>query len=133
MYNGSFDLSNESKPIRDIAYDRLKHAIITGELPAGSRIVETTYAEQLHISRTPLREALSAFVDKTQEHVTGTVRLKLYKGNMINAGITSPYSLYSENLVTFGESDFNQAEAEGFINIWGLPTKVQALREQGKL
>ena len=58
MYNGSFDLSNESKPIRDIAYDRLKHAIITGELPAGSRIVETTYAEQLHISRTPLREAL---------------------------------------------------------------------------
>ena len=82
---------------------------------------------------TPLREALSAFVTKTQEHVTGTVRLKLYKGNMINAGITSPYSLYSENLVTFGESDFNQAEAEGFINIWGLPTKVQALREQGKL
>jgi DNA-binding GntR family transcriptional regulator len=58
MYNGSFDLSNESKPIRDIAYDRLKHAIITGELPAGARIVETTYAEQLHISRTPLREAL---------------------------------------------------------------------------
>ena len=58
MYNGSFDLSNESKPIRDIAYDRLKHAIITGELPAGSRIVETTYAEQQHISRTPLREAL---------------------------------------------------------------------------
>ena len=52
---------------------------------------------------------------------------------MINAGITSPSSLYSENLVTFGESDFNQAEAEGFINIWGLPTKVQALREQGKL
>ena len=82
---------------------------------------------------TPLREALSAFVTKTQEHVTGTVKLKLYKGNMINAGITSPYSLYSENLVTFGESDFNQAEAEGFINIWGLPTKVQALREQGKL
>ena len=53
--------------------------------------------------------------------------------DMINAGITSPYSLYSENLVTFGESDFNQAEAAGFINIWGLPTKVQALREQGKL
>ena len=58
MYSGTFELAEESKPIRDIAYDRLKHAIITGELPAGSRIVETTYAEQLHISRTPLREAL---------------------------------------------------------------------------
>lgn len=58
MYSGTFELAEESKPIRDIAYERLKHAIITGELPAGSRIVETTYAEQLHISRTPLREAL---------------------------------------------------------------------------
>ncbi|MBQ9196037.1 MAG: GntR family transcriptional regulator [Clostridia bacterium] len=58
MYTGTFELAEESKPIRDIAYDRLKHAIITGELPAGARIVETTYAEQLHISRTPLREAL---------------------------------------------------------------------------
>ena len=58
MYNGSFESVLESKPIRDIAYDKLKHAIITGELPAGSRIVETAFAEQLHISRTPLREAL---------------------------------------------------------------------------
>ena len=58
MYSGTFEPAAESKPIRDIAYDRLKHAIITGELPAGSRIVETTYAEHLHISRTPLREAL---------------------------------------------------------------------------
>ena len=75
---------------------------------------------------TPLREALSAFVDKTQEKVTGTVKLKLYKGNIIPAGMTSPYSLYSENLVTFGESDYDQAQAAGFINLWGLPTKVQA-------
>ena len=82
---------------------------------------------------TPLREALSAFVEKTQEYVTGTVKLKLYKGNIIPAGTTSPYSLYSEELVTFGESDYNQAQAEGFINLWGLPTTVQALREQGKL
>ncbi len=58
MYSDTFEVAQESKPIRDIAYDRLKHAIITGELPAGARIVETTYAEQLHISRTPLREAL---------------------------------------------------------------------------
>lgn len=81
----------------------------------------------------PLREALSAFVTKTQEHVTGTVKLKLYKGNIINAGITSPESLYSENLATFDESDYDQMDAQGFINLWGLPDKVQALREQGKL
>ena len=82
---------------------------------------------------TPLREALSAFADKTQEHVTGEVKLKLYKGNIINAGITSPCSLYSENLVTFEESDYNQNDATGFINLWGLPNTVQALREQNKL
>ena len=75
---------------------------------------------------TPLREALSAFVTKTQEHVTGTVRLKLYKGNMINAGVWSPYSLYSEEIATFGESDYNQADATGFINLYGLPIAVQA-------
>ncbi len=81
----------------------------------------------------PLREALSAFADKTQEHVTGTVKLKLYKGNIINAGVTSPETLYSENLVTFEESDYDQGQAGGFINLWGLPDTVQALREQGKL
>ena len=81
----------------------------------------------------PLREALSAFVDKTQEYVTGTVKLKLYKGNIIPAGMTSPYTLYSEELATFDESDYDQKESAGFINLWGLPTTVQALREQGKL
>ena len=81
----------------------------------------------------PLREALSAFALKTQEHVTGTVKLKLYKGNIITAGVTSPDTLYSENLVTFEESDYNQNDATGFINLWGLPDTVQALREQGKL
>ena len=82
---------------------------------------------------TPLREALSAFVEKTQEFVTGTVKLKLYKGNIIPAGTTSPYTLYSEQLATFDESDYDQKDAQGFINLWGLPTTVQALREQGKL
>ena len=82
---------------------------------------------------TPLREALSVFADKTQEHVTGSVKLKLYKGNIITASITSPESLYSEELVTFNESDYNQADATGFINLWGLPDTVLALREQGKL
>ena len=82
---------------------------------------------------TPLREALSAFADKTQEHVTGTVKLKLYKGNIINAGVTSPETLYSEDLVTFEESDYDQKDSAGFINLWGLPDTVQALRDQGKL
>ena len=81
----------------------------------------------------PLRESLSAFVDKTQEFVTGTVKVKLYKGNIIPAGMTSPYTLYSENLATFDESDYDQKDSAGFINLWGLPTKVQALRERGQL
>ena len=76
---------------------------------------------------TPLREALSAFVDKTQENVTGTVKLKLYKGNIIKAGVWSDYSLYSEEIATFGEDNvYNQADAAGFINLFGLPIKVQA-------
>ena len=77
---------------------------------------------------TPLREALSAFVDKTQETVTGDVRMKIYKGNIIPAGMKSPYSLYSEEIATFGEEDvYNQHDAEGFINLFGLPIKVRAL------
>ena len=80
----------------------------------------------------PLREALSAFVDKTQEHVTGTVKLKLYKGNIIKAGAWSPYSLYNEEIATFGESDYNQKDAEGFINLYGLPTAVQSVVYGGK-
>ncbi len=82
---------------------------------------------------TPVREALSAFADKTQEHVTGSVKLKLYKGNIITASITSTESLYSEELVTFNESSYDQTDATGFINLWGLPDTVLALREQGKI
>ena len=82
---------------------------------------------------TPLREALQAFAVDTQKHVNGQVKLKLYKGNIITAAVTSPDTLYSENLVTFEESDYDQKDSQGFINLWGLPDKVQALREQGKL
>lgn len=75
----------------------------------------------------PLREALSAFVDKTQETVTGEIKLKLYKGNIVNAGMTSPYSLYSEEYATFGEDAvYDQKDSAGFINLFGLPTTVQA-------
>ncbi len=94
--------------------------------------LSVTFAELVYNGQwfTPLREALSAFVDKTQEHVTGKVRLKLYKGNIIKAGIWSDYSLYSEEIATFGESDYHQKDANGFINLFGLPIKVQALVDE---
>ena len=80
---------------------------------------------------TPLREALSAFVDSTQQTVTGEVRLKLYKGNITPAGVTSPYSLYDEEIATFSEDEvYDQKDSAGFINLFGLPIKVKALMEQ---
>ena len=91
--------------------------------------LSVTFAELVYNGQwfTPLREALSAFVDKTQENVTGKVRLKLYKGNIIKAGVWSEYSLYSEEIATFGEDNvYNQADSAGFINLFGLPIKVQA-------
>jgi len=79
---------------------------------------------------TPLREALSAFVETTQQTVTGDVKLKLYKGNMILASVTSPYSLYDEEIATFDEDEvYNQKDAEGFINLFGLPIKVKAMKD----
>ncbi|PKM74175.1 MAG: argininosuccinate synthase [Firmicutes bacterium HGW-Firmicutes-16] len=97
--------------------------------------LSVTYAELVYNGQwfTPLKKALDAFVDVTQENVTGVVKLKLYKGNMINSSVTSPYSLYSEDIATFGASDYNQKDAEGFINLYGLPIKVKAMMEQGLL
>ena len=95
-----------------------------------------TFAELVYNGQwyTPLREALSAFVDKTQERVTGKVRIKLYKGNMIKAGAWSEYSLYNEEIATFGEDHvYNQADAAGFINLFGLPIKVKALLDEKKI
>ena len=93
------------------------------------------YADLIYNGKwySPLQEALTAFANESNKYVTGDVKLKLYKGNIIPAGMTSPYSLYSENLVTFGESDYDQKQSEGFINLWGLPTLVQALRDKGQL
>ncbi|MEA4888099.1 MAG: argininosuccinate synthase [Clostridiaceae bacterium] len=91
--------------------------------------VALRYAELVYFGQWfhPLREALAAFVDQTQKNVTGSVRLKLYKGNIQPAGTTSPFSLYQEALSTFGEDDvYNQADAGGFINCFGLPMKVVA-------
>ena len=117
------------------AHEQLEMLTLDKETLHMKEKLAVDYADLIYNGKwySPLQEALTAFAKKSNEYCTGTVNIKLYKGSMINAGITSPYSLYSENLVTFGESDFNQAEAAGFINIWGLPTKVQALREQGKL
>ncbi len=82
---------------------------------------------------TPLREAMDAFVDKTQETCTGDVKLKLYKGNIINAGVTSPYTLYSEDFASFGEDDvYDQKDSAGFINLFGLPIKVKALLDESR-
>ncbi len=89
------------------------------------------YADLIYNGKwySPLQEALTAFANESNKYVTGTVKLKLYKGNIIPAGMTSPYSLYSEDLATFDESDYDQKDAQGFINLWGLPTKVQAMRD----
>ncbi len=95
-------------------------------------IVANRFAELVYFGQwfTPLREALSAFVDKTQETVTGDVKLKLYKGNIINAGVTSPYTLYDPEVATFDADEvYNQADSAGFINLFGLPISVRAKLE----
>ena len=117
------------------AHEQLEMLTVDKETMHLKQKLAVDYADLLYNGKwyTPLQEALTAFANEANKNVTGTVKLKLYKGNMINAGITSPMSLYSENLVTFGESDYDQAQAEGFINCWGMPTKVEAYRELGKL
>lgn len=99
------------------------------------KLVAEQYAELVYFGKwfTPLREALQAFVDKTQETVTGDVKLKLYKGNIINAGTQSPYSLYSEDFATFDKDDvYDQADSAGFINLYGLSMKVKALLDKAR-
>ena len=101
------------------------------------QLVAVKFGEMVYDGQwfTPLREALSAFVTKTQETVTGDVKLRIYKGNVTNAGITSPYSLYSEEIATFSDDGgaYSQKDSEGFINLFGLPIKVKALLDQKKL
>lgn len=98
------------------------------------KLVAEKYGELVYNGMwfSPLREALDAFVNKTQETVTGDVKLKLYKGNVMNAGVTSPYTLYDENVASFGDDGgtYNQADSAGFINLFGLSTKVKALLDK---
>lgn len=100
------------------------------------QLIGIKYGEMVYDGQwfTPLREAIDAFVAKTQETVTGDVKLRIYKGNVFSAGITSPYSLYSEDIATFGEDDcYDQTDSQGFINLFGLPIKVKALLDEKKL
>ena len=117
------------------AHNQLEMLTIDKDTLHTKQKLAVDYADLIYNGKwySPLQEALTAFANESNKFVTGTVKLKLYKGNIIPAGTTSPYTLYSESLVTFDESDYDQAQAEGFINLWGLPTQVQALREQGKL
>ena len=110
------------------AHKKLEEITLDKETTHYKKFGELVYNGQWY---TPLRKALSAFVDETQKTVTGDVKLKLYKGNIIPASVTSPYTLHSEAMATFAEDDmYNQADSEGFINLFGLPLKVRALKEQ---
>jgi len=114
------------------AHRELEALVLDRDVLHFKEMLAPKYAELVYNGAwfTPLREALDAFVESTQKHVTGTVRLKLYKGNCIIAGRKSPYSLYREELATFGEEDvYDQIDAKGFINLFGLPIKVRALVE----
>ena len=111
------------------AHELLETLCLDKETMHFKRSVADKFGELLYNAQwfTPLREALSAFVDSTQETVTGKVKLKIYKGNIINNGISSPYSLYSEKTASFGEDDdYNQYDAQGFINLYSLPTRIKS-------
>ncbi len=115
------------------AHTQLEELILDRETLAFKKTIGDKFADIVYEGKwwSPLREALQAFVDSTQERVTGEVKLKLYKGNIIKAGTTSPYSLYSESLASFTTGElYNHKDAEGFINLFGLSTKVRALLDQ---
>lgn len=117
------------------AHRELESITLDRDILHYKQLIAVKFAELVYDGKwfTPLREALSAFVDVTQKTVTGKVRLKLYKGNVMPAGVKSPFSLYSEEFATFGEDGvYNQKDAEGFIRLFGLPIKMRALMEQEK-
>lgn len=111
------------------AHKDLEELCLDKETAHYKQIIALKFADIVYNGQwyTPLRESLSAFISKTQENVTGEIKLKLYKGNIVNAGMTSPYSLYSEEYATFGKDDvYNQNDSAGFINLFGLPIAVKA-------
>ena len=115
------------------AHDVLETITLDKETARTKQYLSIKFADIVYNGQwyTPLREALTAFVNETQKTVTGDVKLKLYKGNIINAGVTSPYTLYDEEVATFDAEDvYNQKDAEGFINLFGLPIHVKAVLDQ---
>ncbi len=115
------------------AHEKLEEITLDRETQHYKAMLAMKFADLVYNGQwyTPLRKAMSAFVDVTQETVTGDVKLKLYKGNIIPASVTSPYTLFSEGMATFSEADcYNQADSEGFINLFGLPIKVRALNSR---
>ena len=115
------------------AHTQLEEICLDRETLAYKKLVATRFADLVYEGKwfCPLRESLSAFVDKTQETVTGKVKMKLYKGNIIKQGTTSPYSLYSESLASFPTGDlYDHKDASGFINLFGLSMKVRAMMKQ---
>ena len=118
------------------AHDQLEELVLdrdtlSAKKEMGNRLANVVYEGKWF---TPLREAIQAFVTSTQKYVTGEVKFKLYKGNIIKAGTTSPYSLYSESLASFTTGDqYDHHDADGFITLFGLPLKVRAMMLQQKL
>lgn len=118
------------------AHETLEQICLDRETQHYKALVANKFAELVYFGQwfTPLREAISAFVTETQKTVTGDVKIKLYKGNIINVGVSSPYSLYSEDFATFDEDEvYNQKDSEGFINLFGLPLKVKAMLDNNKM
>ena len=120
---GGTILMEAHQQLEELVLDRDTIAL---KLELGSKLASIVYEGKWF---TPVREAISAFVDVTQQYMTGEVKLRLYKGNIIKNGTTSPYSLYSESLASFTTGDmYDHHDAEGFITLWGLPLKVRAMR-----
>jgi argininosuccinate synthase len=118
------------------AHEKLESITLDRETQHYKELIASRFAELVYYGQwyTPLREALTAFVDETQKTVTGSVKLKLYKGNIIDASVTSPYSLYDENIATFDEDEvYDQNDSAGFINLFGLPIAVRARNLKDKI
>ena len=113
------------------AHDQLEELTLDRDTMEAKKKLGSQFAQVVYEGKwfTPLREAIQAFVESTQKYVTGEVKLKLYKGNIIKAGTTSPYSLYNESLASFTTGDmYDHHDADGFITLFGLPLKVRAMK-----
>ena len=113
------------------AHKQLEELILDRDTMAFKKTIDAKFADVVYEGKwfTPLREALQAFVESTQEYVTGEAKMKLYKGNIIKAGTTSPYSLYNESIASFTTGDlYDHHDAEGFINLFGLSLRVRAMK-----